>query len=191
MQKERNNDLPIINNIISPKSEPIDIKITNISNNFEEIDAINNSQNIEEINLNKFDEPNINNESSKIDNLNNEKIEKTKISNIEELLFSFSTDDDNNSENILNNNTKNNLEEFKDKFVENNNEDKFQDNKLHDLNYYRKRNSKINFKDIDKAVSHEYEMEFKMNINNKFYFLTKQIEKILYNQEKIMEKLNM
>ena len=50
IQKERNNDLPIVNNIISPK-EPIDIKITNISNNFEEINAINNSQNIEEINL--------------------------------------------------------------------------------------------------------------------------------------------
>lgn len=199
MQKERNNDLPIINNIISPKSEPIDIKITNISNNFEEIDAINNSQNIEEINLNNFDEPIMKNESSEIDNLNSENLEKTKISNIEELLFSFSNDDDNNRGNILNNNTKNYLKESKDnffentnedKFIENTNEDKFHDVKLHDLNYYKKRTSKINYKDIDKAVSHEYEMEFKININNKFDFLTGQIDKILNNQKKIMEKLN-
>ena len=193
MQKERNNDLPIINNIISPKSEPIDIQITNISNNFEKIDAINNSQNIEEINLNNFDEPITKSESSEIKNLNNEKIEKTKISNIEELLFSFSNDDDNRG-NLLNSNLEKSkdklFEESKDKFVENNNEDKFKDNKLYDLNYYKKRTSKINYKDIDKAVSHEYEMEFKININNKFDFLTGQIEKILNNQKKIMEKLN-
>ena len=45
----------------------------------EEIDLINNSQNIEEINLNKFDEPIIKNESSEINNLNSENLEKTKI----------------------------------------------------------------------------------------------------------------
>ena len=54
---------------------------------------------------------------------------------------------------------------------------------------FNKRNSKIEEKNINKFINSEYEDEKNINLNNKFRILEDKIDKLLKNQQLIMNKL--
>ena len=161
MQKERNNDIV--------QSLPIDIKV----------DLKNEAIKLEIINLNDL----------KANDLKANDLEKTKISNIEDLLFDFTNEDttiktieeSHNNKNINQNNIK--TTDYQESYNTNN-------NNFLDINKYKKRNSRVNEKEIADVINYDYTTEFNMNLAIKIDLLNRQIETLLANQKLIMAKLN-
>ena len=166
-------DTPLENNIMNELLEKMQKERNNdivkslpidikVDNNNNNNDAIK----IEVVDLNDLDKDLKTNDLEK-------DLKKTKISNIEDLLFDFSNEDTSNEESY-------NLNSISNK----------NNNKFLDSNKYKKRNSRVNEKEIADVINYDYATEFNMNLAIKIDLLNRQIETLLANQKLIMAKLN-
>lgn len=110
---------------------------------------------------------NIIKEKEEIVSNSSEEIDKHKITSINDLL---NLKESNNTNNINN-------EIIEDKL------------NVINIDDFNKRNSKIEEKNINKFINSEYEDEKNINLNNKFRILEDKIDKLLKNQQLIMNKL--
>ena len=165
-------DTPLENNIMNELLEKMQKERNNdiVKSLPIDIKVDNNNNNdaikIEVVDLNDLDK------DLKTNNLEKD-LKKTKISNIEDLLFDFSNEDTSNEESY-------NLNSISNK----------NNNKFLDSNKYKKRNSRVNEKEIADVINYDYATEFNMNLAIKIDLLNRQIETLLANQKLIMAKLN-
>ena len=113
------------------------------------------------------------------------------MNKIEEHTDIINNNNDNNDNNNNNNNNNDNNDNNINDNNDNNNKEKISN--LEDLlinkSDFKKRNSKVNFKDLNLVVDNEYKYENITNLHIKIDNIYKTINKILENQEKIMKKL--
>ena len=135
---------------------------------------------------------NTNNENTNNENTNNENT-NTIISDKNKIFVKNIISDNNIIMNEIKHNN-NSMDNSMDNSIDNSIDNKKKISSLEDLlmdkNDFKKRNSKVNFKDINMILDNEYKYENITNLNVKIDYIYKTLNKVIENQEKIMKKLS-